>query len=413
MNALLRVVEKKEKIMENGKNTALKSSWAAAFTVASVWFGTHVGGGFATGNQVIGYFVQYGWTAVIWPILSMALLAVVMYVIARFARLRGLTNYKDTFRELWNPYPQMEFTFELFYVVIILAAVAAAVSGAANLIVSATGLPYIVCCALTIAVLVVLSIFGIKLIIAVSTFLSAAILVIVAVMVVVGLTNSPNGLLGGFAAEGVYNENAWEAFYRGIPVYAGFQCVSIPSFIAASTTVTNNKGVKKAAVLGGLMNGLALAASGFMLIAWYPQIMEALPVALENIANGVAATNPRTMPNLWICQTIGWNWMTVIYSLLLFCAFVSTSVTLLYSMIDRFEGKLPESVPGTARKVIVGAIVLALCFGVSLMGLTNIINKVYGYCGYFAIVFVMLPVLILGIKKNKQWVAEHPNCLDD
>ena len=27
--------------------SVLKSTWAAAFTVASVWFGTHVGGGFA------------------------------------------------------------------------------------------------------------------------------------------------------------------------------------------------------------------------------------------------------------------------------------------------------------------------------------------------------------------------------
>lgn len=42
-------------------NKKLKSSWAAAFTVASVWFGTHVGAGFATGNQVVNYFVQYGW----------------------------------------------------------------------------------------------------------------------------------------------------------------------------------------------------------------------------------------------------------------------------------------------------------------------------------------------------------------
>lgn len=51
-------------------NKKLKSSWAAAFTVASVWFGTHVGAGFATGNQVVNYFVQYGWTAAIfrcWP----------------------------------------------------------------------------------------------------------------------------------------------------------------------------------------------------------------------------------------------------------------------------------------------------------------------------------------------------------
>ena len=133
----------KKRSREMNENTALKSSWAAAFTVASVWFGTHVGGGFATGNQVISYFVQYGITAVIWPLLSMGLLAYVMYVIARFARLRGLTNYKDTFCELY-PNPKMEILFEIFYVVIILAAVAAAVSGDANLDVKYMGLPYVV-----------------------------------------------------------------------------------------------------------------------------------------------------------------------------------------------------------------------------------------------------------------------------
>lgn len=379
--------------MEN--NTALKSSWAAAFTVASVWFGTHVGGGFATGNQVVSYFVQYGITGFIWPILSMALLAWVMYVVMRFARLRGLTNYKDTFEELY-PHPKMEILFEIFYVIIILAAVAAAVSGAANLVVQFLHLPYVVSCLVVIACLVVLSIFGIKLIIAVSTFLSAGILVIVAIMFVVGLTNAPLSI--GEAVEATPVNNAAYAFFRGVPVYAGFQCVSIPSMIAAATTVTNNKGVKRAAVLGGLMNGLALAASALMLLTWYPSIV---------------AGEALTLPNLFVCQSIGWQWLTIIYSLLLFCAFISTSVTLVFSMIDRFQNKLPESVPQAGRKIIVGAIVIALCFAVSLLGLSVIISKVYGYCGYYGIVFIMIPVLIWGTKKNKEWVATHPNCLDD
>ncbi len=379
--------------MEN--NTALKSSWAAAFTVASVWFGTHVGGGFATGNQVVSYFVQYGITGFIWPILSMALLAWVMYVVMRFARLRGLTNYKDTFAELY-PHPKMEILFEIFYVIIILAAVAAAVSGAANLVEQFLHLPYVLSCLVVIACLVVLSIFGIKLIIAVSTFLSAGILVIVAIMFVVGLTNAPLSI--GEAVEATPVNNAAYAFFRGVPVYAGFQCVSIPSMIAAATTVTNNKGVKRAAILGGLMNGLALAASALMLLTWYPSIV---------------AGEALTLPNLFVCQSIGWQWLTIIYSLLLFCAFISTSVTLVFSMIDRFQNKLPESVPQAGRKIIVGAIVIALCFAVSLLGLSVIISKVYGYCGYYGIIFIMIPVLIWGTKKNKEWVATHPNCLDD
>ena len=34
-------------------STAKVAGWGTAFSVASVWFGTHVGGGFATGNQAI------------------------------------------------------------------------------------------------------------------------------------------------------------------------------------------------------------------------------------------------------------------------------------------------------------------------------------------------------------------------
>ena len=82
-------------------NKTAKSSWAAAFTVASVWFGTHVGGGFASGNQVIQYFSNYGYTSVIFPILAMGLLAVVMYIMMKFAKLSGFNNYKDTFAALY------------------------------------------------------------------------------------------------------------------------------------------------------------------------------------------------------------------------------------------------------------------------------------------------------------------------
>ena len=103
----------------NENSAVTKGTWAAGFSVASVWFGTHVGAGFATGNQVLSYFVNYGWTAVIFPLISMGILAYVIYVIMKFARLRGLDNYNDTFRELWQPYPALAISFEIFYLSLI------------------------------------------------------------------------------------------------------------------------------------------------------------------------------------------------------------------------------------------------------------------------------------------------------
>ena len=47
-----------------------KASFATLFSVASVWFGSHAGGGFATGNQATQYYVQYGWFAPIFAVIS-------------------------------------------------------------------------------------------------------------------------------------------------------------------------------------------------------------------------------------------------------------------------------------------------------------------------------------------------------
>jgi len=61
-----------------------------------------------------------------------------------------------------------------------------------------------------------------------------------------------------------------------------------------------------------------------------------------------------------IFQGSGYTWLFVVYTILLFCAFVSTSVTLVYSMIQRFEGHcFPKAIKSKAlRSVIVGLVVL-------------------------------------------------------
>ena len=158
-------------------NKAAKGTWAAAFTVASVWFGTHVGGGFASGNQVVSYFAQYGMWAAVLPLVAMGILALVMYTVMKFAKLNGFTNYKDTFSALY-PKPWMEVFFEIFYIVILLAAVAAAVAGAGEVLANFFGVDYSVTAnklifnLIIVAVLIILSIFGVKLVIFPSQFLS-------------------------------------------------------------------------------------------------------------------------------------------------------------------------------------------------------------------------------------------------
>ena len=383
----------------NEKSATTKGTLAAGFSVASVWFGTHVGAGFATGNQILNYYVAYGWTAVIFPLISMGILAYVIYVIMKFARLRGLDNYNDTFRELWQPYPQLAISFEIFYIIIILAAVAAAINGAALLvqdIIPALGL--VGSTIVVAAILIVLCLFGVKLIIAASTVLTVGILVTAGVMIIVGIISRPDAVAAAFSKPLV---NTGEGFWRGAVIYCGFQCVSIPAMIAAAVTL-NQKGVKKAGILGGIMNGGMLALSGLMLLGWSADIY-----AAPAEANAVA------LPNLFICNQIGWDWLVICYSVLMFCAFISTCVTLIYTMILRVDKKffVRSNVHEKVRMAIIGVILIAVCMSLSFIGISDIITYAYGYDGYLALVAIVFPVIIIGNIKNKKYVKEHPECL--
>lgn len=414
-------------------NKKLKSSWAAAFSVASVWFGTHVGAGFATGNQVVGYFSKYGWTAAVFPLLAMGILAVVMYIMMKFAKLNGFDNYKDTYRALY-PKPWMEAFFEIFYIIIILGAVAACVSGAGVIVKNLTSLPVIICNLIIVAMLILLSIFGIDLIIKASTVLSAAILVVTALLVIIGFAFPLDSAIDAMKAtnpelfanvpqlDDVVSHDAstvLNSIWLGVFVYAAFQCVSIPAMISASSEL-NQKGVKRAAILGWVMNGGALAASGAMLVKWYPllkTISDAQIVAGKTeiplnipLLEKIMGTNVLTIPNQTVVTMMGsgYQWLQIAYKVLLFCAFISTSVTLVYSMIQRFQGQcFPKAIKSEAvRSVIVGAVVIGLCFLLSLVGLDQIIKKVYGYDGYYALIVVVLPAFIWGIPKIKKLSAE-------
>lgn len=380
-----------------------KCSWAAAFAVASVWFGTHVGGGFATGNQVIQYFAQYGWTAAIFPIIAMGILAMVMYVVMSFAKLKGFDNYKDTFAALY-PNPKMEILFEIFYIVIILAAVASAVAGAGEVMANFLGIEYVglakfLCNIAIVGVLVLLSVFGIKLVMAASTVLSVAILAITACVIFSGLTADMDAITAQYLTANniepiAYTSNAFGSIWSGIIVYAAFQCVSIAPMIAASNELSM-KGIKRSVILGWVMNGGALAASGYMLSKWYP-VLKALQVA------GVTGfTNALGIPNQTILNLVGVKTILVLFSLLLFCAFVSTCVTLVYTMVQRFQGVcMPNVIKSEkVRSAVVGFVVICICFALSLLGLSNIIKYAYGYDGYYAIFAVILPVLVWGIPK--------------
>lgn len=384
--------------MQTQTNNKTRIPFMLAFSVGSVLFSAHAGGGFATGNQANTYYVGLGWLGPISAVLAMLLLCATMREAMIMYNTRGLKSYKQLFETLYHPLDKVEWAFEVFFYIMVLMAVAAAISGAATALQSYFGLNYYLGIVIVGAMVLLLTIFGANLVRMATTYMGIAILVTAITIYAIGIFKGENlmtVLSADFTQFGFANlpKAILNAF-----TYAGFQCVTLPTMIACGTPMTTRKGCSKAMGISFVMNTVALVLSIFMLLVW------------EGFYTGVEGGT--AIPTLTSCREMGMGWLTVIYGICLLLCLISTGVTTTYGFVARFE-KLPlfrriSSAP--ARSAIVAAFIIILSMTISLAGLTNIIKYGYGYCGYLAIAVVVIPFLTVGVYKNRKFLKEHPEC---
>lgn len=373
-----------------------KTPFFAAFSVGAVLFSAHAGGGFATGNQANTYYVGLGWSGIAAAIIAMLLLTLTMRQAMVMYNSRGLSSYKELFQTLYHPFDKLEWVFEVFFYIMVLMAVAAAISGAASALQSYFGLNYYIGVVAVGIVVLLLTIFGAGIVRAASTWMGIAILVTAISIYAIGIFKSDNSLFD------VLSSNFTKIGFGNIPkaifnsfVYAGFQCVTLPTMIACGTTMRSEHGCGKAMWISFVMNTVALTLSIFMLLCWQ---------GVYNSVDGGA-----TIPTLTACNAMGIRALTVVYGVCLLLCLISTGVTTIFGFVARFEKlslfKKIKSAP--ARSAIVSAFIIILSMTISMAGLTNIIKYGYGYCGYLGAAAVVIPFLTVGVYKNRKHIKEH------
>lgn len=387
-------INQEEEEMED--KSKMKTSFALAFSVGAVLFSAHAGGGFATGNQANTYYVGLGWLGPVSAIIAMLLLTLTMREAMIMYNARGLKSYKQLFETLFHPFDKLEWLFEIFFNIMVLMAVAAAISGAASALNGYFGVNYYVGIVIVGVIVLALTIFGAGLVRTASTYMGIAILVTAIVIYTVGIFKSEVSLGAVLSAD--FQTAGWSGLPKAIEnafVYAGFQCVTMPTMVACAAPLPDSRGCHKAMGISFVMNAVALTLSIFMLLSW------------EHVYTAVDGGT--TIPTLTACNAMGISWLTTIYGICLLLCLISTGVTTIFGFVTRFE-KLKifngiKSAP--VRSAIVSAFIIILSMTISLAGLTNIIKYGYGYCGYLGIIVVVIPFLTVGVYKNRKYIKEN------
>ena len=372
-----------------------KVSWGTIFGVSSVAFGIHVGGGFATGNQTVNFFVKFGWTAIFFPIISMIILNLVFRSGLLSALINKSTHYREWSDAVFSP-AQVIFSnvYEVCYIIILLLAVSASIAGSASLL-QTYGLSYGVGVLLTGAVFFLLTIFGKDLIAKASTFMTVCIVVCLLILCALGLSHS-NANLGAMASSSNTPLGIGAAVWSMLQ-YAGYQSFTAATLSPFVASLKNKEAINKFAILNFVLNAAMTALTAIMLLAWLPLLQG------------------QTLPILFIATEVGYGWLRHVYGIVLFFAFVSTGIGCIFGFVSRFENKLlVKQLPNiTHRRALTSLISMIAAMAISMLGLTVIVARGYAYMGIIGIFLMIIPSLTFMWYRNAKGIATSKKALEE
>lgn len=355
-----------------------------AYSIGAIWFGSHVGGGFASGNQAWNFYGRFGTIGIIISIFSMLLVGLAGREILLSAKIYRSGSYREWAKSAYTPIRVFgSIFFEIQVWCLYILASSGAVAGCASLLES-YGVPYLAGVLLTGGALVLITIFGGEVYRKASAYMTAVLLVCLAVVYFVVLKPgvaefSTNAASLGSSAGG----SIWDVIWSGCK-YAGFQIFGFINMISLAKD-WKKRDITAGTVIGFIMNAVMLALSIVCLICWAP------------VAGGT------TIPILTVLQNLNATGITVIYSIALFLAFVSTAAGAVFATVVRImplTSKIKGSTTGKSAVIAIAFIVVTMV--VSLAGLDAIVKIGYSWVGVFAVFTIIAWALIVLAPRNRK-----------
>lgn len=373
--------------------------------VATVWFSTHCGAGFASGTQELQYFANHGWFGVFMPIITFAIIAFTYYIGLETARQTDKWGYDLWSKEAFGSAsklltPAMDFSI----IITTIAATAATIATGGLLGNQYLGLPVAVGSIAMFIIVTILCIFGENLVRKNAMIMTSAILVIISIVLVAGLIKFAPDIARLFR-EGYVNPNSAKWSISGsadtVPgnignsllwglTYAGFQISAIGGIVASFKGGSFKQEAKGAMIMGAVINILMLVGICLLIFSQMPHIY------LDEAT--------RKLPTVFIVNQLNIPVLAVLYPILLFLALITTAVGFIFGMVQRLDPyvlKNMDSKP-VLRKAIISFVCLLVCYAVSKLGLMWVVQVAYKYLGIFNWAFIILPLWILGYKNIKK-----------
>ncbi|MGH9381220.1 MAG: YkvI family membrane protein [Thermoanaerobaculia bacterium] len=368
----------------------LSGRFGALLLPAIVLQSVLIGGGYATGREIVTYggrFGAHGWLAVVAIFVGFSLLAMLTFEVARVF---AAYEYKGFIRQLIGPlWP----AFDLLFGVMAVLVIAVMASAAANILHDTLGLSMLAGTGAIVVAVAVLTYFGAAVIEAFKSVGSALLYGAYLVFGVLVLNGRWERVVEVFARGDVSaapEAGPGGAFAAGV-LYVGYNLVVFPAVLFTLHRQTTRRETLWAGLIAGFLMTAPFALTYLCLLAFYPS----------------AEVLDAPVPWLPMLRQVGGGGLLVLFGVVMGWTLLETSVGLIHALLDRIDRNRRRRLT-RLQSVLLGVGVLLLAALLSRVGIIALVARGYSFMGYLLIALFALPLLTVGTFRilKPQWRPE-------
>lgn len=360
-------------------------------SIILVMFASYTGPGFASGTQTVSYFLSKGWIGIfIGPLVVGLLCFTFTYLLFEINRRYVPNNSKEAYGYIY-PHAGWRKFFGNFkdvqVVVLILLALSANISTVGLLLQSVLGLNKWIGALIFIILLFAVASFGSNVFRKAGSVLATCLLL---VSLYIGFTRLPVAV--GKMSSFVASRASYHTFGYSNGFIAWLSMITILVFFmnGYDACVHASKGIVKTR-----RDVLTIAAGTAILTTGITMMFTVI------FAAGMPGILKIQIPTLWALTKLSYSGMGIqlLYVLFVFAAALSSSMSFLFTVVERFQPSLTKLLPKSGeltRKLVIEILLVIICTIGSSFGLLNIVK--YGYTLYSILVgLVMFAPLLVAV----------------
>lgn len=358
---------------------------------------TLIGGGYATGREVVAYggkFGAIGWITGITILVGFALMAFLMFELARLFR---AYDYKSLVKQVLGPF---WFLFDIIYFLLAILIISIVVAATGSILESTLGVNYWVGVTAIALLAGILNFYGEKLIERFKTFGTVALFIgyiIFSIMVISSTWGDAKEVFASGNTSYAGDFTMWTVIWSGL-LYVGYNLAVYP---AALFTARRQNSFKQT-LIGGIIAGVLMTVPWFLtyfsLMGFYPS---------EEV---LGAEVP------WLEMLNGYGvWVVIIFGIVVGWTLIETATGMIHAFLDRVNHNLKEVGKEPLSKKMNGVIAivaLVLSAILSSVGISDLVSIGYTILGYAMLIIFGLPMLTIGLYKIVK-MAKREKAVDD